>query len=448
MKTGNRTLAGPVISTAALVLFFAGCKLIEMPDSPMDRYVDKYPPTVYSVSPADGSTDVARDTLITVVFSERMNAETVSVNTDDTVCSGSVQVSKDGFATCVRMADNAYTSNDSAFSYTPASNLDNGETYGIRLVETEDSGGNPLSEDFTSSFTVYNARPLADAGSDRSVHLGSTVTLDGSGSKDDDGNTLAYEWSIDSKPDGSSASLSDSTAEQPTFVADLLGTFGISLTVNDSFIDSTADTVTVTTYNTLPIADAGSDRAVILDSTVTLDGSGSADADGDTLTYYWSIDSKPDGSSASLSDSTAEQPTFVADLHGTYGISLTVNDSFIDSTADTIKIMTAITVDSATSLMWQDNGYETRHYWGSADDYCGSLELAGYSDWRLPDKDVLQGLYSRRHILESYGSSYYWSSATNAGGGNQAWCVGFLNGYLSSHHVSINYYVRCVRGGQ
>ncbi len=44
-----------------------------------------------------------------------------------------------------------------------------------------------------------------------------------------------------------------------------------------------------------PVADAGPDQSVTTGATVTLDGSGSTDADGDSLTYSWSLTSVPTG---------------------------------------------------------------------------------------------------------------------------------------------------------
>jgi hypothetical protein len=96
--------------------------------------------------------------------------------------------------------------------------------------------------------------------------------------------------------------------------------------------------------NNVPVADAGQDQRIKPTSLVSLNGSGSSDADGDTLTYNWSFVSLPAGSSANLSDPASQTPTFTADLNGTYVLSLSVNDGTLSSGTDTVKI-TAATYD-------------------------------------------------------------------------------------------------------
>ncbi len=73
----------------------------------------------------------------------------------------------------------------------------------------------------------------ADAGSDQTVEAGDEVTLNGSGSSDSEGNLFTFLWSFTARPDGSSASLSDPTAERPTFTADVAGQYDLSLIITD-----------------------------------------------------------------------------------------------------------------------------------------------------------------------------------------------------------------------
>ena len=71
-----------------------------------------------------------------------------------------------------------------------------------------------------------------------------------------------------------------------------------------------------------------------------LDGSGSTDVDGDPLTFRWSLQSAPSGSTAVLSSTSSVKPTFTADKPGTYVAQLIVNDGHIDSNPSTVNIST------------------------------------------------------------------------------------------------------------
>ena len=196
----------------------------------------------------------------------------------------------------------------------------------------------------TITTTPGNTTPVANAGPDQTVQVGATVTLNGSGSNDVDGNPLTYQWAFVTVPTGSTAKLSSPTIVMPTFVADMAGQYVVKLLVNDGKVTSTQDTVTITTTggNTAPVANAGPDQSVQAGATVTLNGSGSTDADQNTLTYDWSFVSIPSGSAATLSNPTAAEPTFVADKAGQYVVQLIVNDGTVNSTPDTVTIAAAM----------------------------------------------------------------------------------------------------------
>ncbi|KJZ21315.1 PKD domain-containing protein, partial [Tritonibacter mobilis] len=90
--------------------------------------------------------------------------------------------------------------------------------------------------------------------------------------------------------------------------------------------------------NTAPLADAGADQAVGGGVLITLDGSGSSDADGDSLTYLWT---PPAG--IVLSDVTAEQPSFTTptpapgDPDQVLSFTLTVDDG-TETHQDTVDV--------------------------------------------------------------------------------------------------------------
>ena len=185
-----------------------------------------------------------------------------------------------------------------------------------------------------------NTAPVANAGLDQSGQLNGTVTLDGSASSDFDGDLLTYNWSLTTKPAGSTALLTNPNTANPTLFLDKSGTYVGSLVVNDGLVNSTPDTVIVSTLNVPPLADAGSNQRAMVNAIVTLDGSASTDADGDPLTYSWSFTAKPTGSVAQLSSTTAVKPTFTVDKPGTYALQLIVNDGKANSQAAQVTVTT------------------------------------------------------------------------------------------------------------
>ena len=215
----------------------------------------------------------------------------------------------------------------------------------VDVYGEEDSDGCFDAETVIVDLTVdvvppENQAPMANAGQDANVVAGESVMLDGSASMDPDGDTLSYAWSLVA-PDGSAAQLSAADTAMPSFTTDLTGSYVAELTVSDgefSDSDSVAITAVDPAQNQAPVADAGPDQAVDAGATVTLDGTGSSDADGDTLSYSWTL-SGPTGSTATLDDSSSATPQFIADIAGSYVAALVVNDGAVDSTADEVLIV-------------------------------------------------------------------------------------------------------------
>jgi uncharacterized repeat protein (TIGR01451 family) len=103
-------------------------------------------------------------------------------------------------------------------------------------------------------------------------------------------------------------------------------------------VNSSPDTVTVTTLNSPPVANAGPDQSVTVGALVQLNGAASTDVDGNPLTYSWSFVSRPPGSAAVLSNPSLVNPTFTADKSGSYVVQLVVNDGTVNSAPDTAQI--------------------------------------------------------------------------------------------------------------
>ncbi|MFB6285735.1 MAG: S8 family serine peptidase [Candidatus Bipolaricaulia bacterium] len=90
-----------------------------------------------------------------------------------------------------------------------------------------------------------NSSPTADAGPDRTVAVGDTVQLDGSGSSDPEGAALSYEWTLTDRPQSSTAEIQRATTAQPSLQPDLPGTYVVRLTVTDPDGASATDTVQI-----------------------------------------------------------------------------------------------------------------------------------------------------------------------------------------------------------
>ncbi len=130
-------------------------------------------------------------------------------------------------------------------------------------------------------------------------------------------------------------------------------------------------------------------------------------------------------------------------------LSLTLITAFAN--AETIRLNDKeVVLDTDTKLMWQDNSdaKAVKKNWQGAIDYCENLSLAGFNDWKLPDRETLKALYPKKHYLTNVVSDYYWSSSSYVNGSSNAWNVGFGNGddsNYNNHSKYYDYYVRCVR---
>jgi hypothetical protein len=173
--------------------------------------------------------------------------------------------------------------------------------------------------------------------------VGTAITLDGSASEGPSGAPVSYQWTLTSKPSGSTAFLTGTTSVRPTFTPDVAGAYTATLVVQANGVASQPDSVSVTcsTGNIAPRANAGPDRSAAPNGSITLDGTASRDPNNTALTYSWRIVTQPSSSNPVLSNATTATPTFRADVPGVYTVALTVSDGSLTSAADQANITVA-----------------------------------------------------------------------------------------------------------
>lgn len=90
--------------------------------------------------------------------------------------------------------------------------------------------------------------------------------------------------------------------------------------------------------NATPVANAGSAQNATVGSVVFLDGSASSDADGDALSYQWTLTTKPTDSAVYFDATDSAKPTLANIMAGTYVLALVVNDDVVNSAPSTVTV--------------------------------------------------------------------------------------------------------------
>lgn len=200
-----------------------------------------------------------------------------------------------------------------------------------------------------------NHHPKADSGGDLRAKVGETVTLNGSGSSDPDGDPLTYTWT---QTEGTAVSLQDANTQTPSFLAEQPGACVFELVVNDGAFSSLPDPVRVSIEpldNQEPVAMIGPIvQPVLSGQWVTLDGSTSSDADGDALTFLWT---QTDGPEVTLENGDQAIAGFYALTEGTLQFQLMVNDGQLSSAPVRVevKVLSVETVERGSRTETEAN---------------------------------------------------------------------------------------------
>ena len=227
------------------------------------------------------------------------------------------------------------------------------ETLRFQLIVRDEA--DPSAPDFVE-VTVREIRqmPIANAGTDQNAMPGDSVMLDGTASYHPDSFPLVYNWI---QVVGGAVTLSDASSTTPTFTApERRAPYAVAfdLYVADDFQPSLPDRIMVSvgTYNTAPVSDAGIDFGAYEHSRVQLDGSGTADAQSDTIYYQWR---QIGGQTVALSGPSTSTPVFWSP-----GVSsptdltfeLETNDGALTGPAAQVTVTILPTTPSETLTIW------------------------------------------------------------------------------------------------
>ena len=188
------------------------------------------------------------------------------------------------------------------------------------ILRISDESRSTISDVVTVTVTP-SAPPIANAGPDRTIDSGTSMTLDGSVSQVTDRRRTikSYRWNRTGGT-GGPVSLNNADRPMPDFTTALQEpgsvnqTYEFTLTVTDSLGETSIDSVTITAIAPFvaPVAHAGPDRTVAAGSTVILDGNDSISDPRRTLSWNWQRTGGT-GGSITLDNPNVARPFFTAD---------------------------------------------------------------------------------------------------------------------------------------
>ena len=130
---------------------------------------------------------------------------------------------------------------------------------------------------------LFNHRPIARAGEDKTINPGGVAVLDGTESYDVDGEVVSFSWD---QLSGDNVYIVSPDSAVAQFIMPDDGFVDIKLTIVDNEGKPATDTVSYF-VNQPPTAHAGGDIEAGYSVVVLLDGSGSTDENSDITSYLW-----------------------------------------------------------------------------------------------------------------------------------------------------------------
>jgi len=189
---------------------------------------------------------------------------------------------------------------------TPSAVYNQAGSFSVTLTVVDNEGAQATDTVIVNVTDSPNIAPVADAGDDINIVVGSAADFDASRSSDIDGDIVRYEWS------------NGLSGVAPSLIYNEAQSFVVTLVVTDNNGAKSEDSVMVNVSalpNLAPVANAGADLNVLVNETVQFDASKSIDSDGDIVAYIWD------------NGLTGVKPSAVYENAGSYLVTLQVEDN-------------------------------------------------------------------------------------------------------------------------
>jgi len=173
------------------------------------------------------------------------------------------------------------------------------------------------------------------------------------------------------------------------------GNYIYTFTVRDTIGQEDSNDLNVTVLpNSTPVVDIGIDRTIEVNNTLEITAE-ATDDDGDAMTYLWMYGLKSSGTrygAGATEDFSHKFDTVgihevileVRDIHNaTVQVSIDVN------VTEPVAVPDPVGTVSVGDLMWEDTDHvrSVVMTWSAANNYCDTLELGGFDNWRISHVD-------------------------------------------------------------
>lgn len=308
---------------------------------------DKGDSITVQVTPNDGTTDgsAVTSSAVTVANTGPVgNSDSYSTNEDTTLTADAAHgvLANDSDADHDSLTVNLVGTTghgdltlnaDGSFTYKPEANYHGPDAFQYSVTDGSATSG-PIS--VSINVASVNDAPVT-ANDTYTIQSGAQLSVDAAhgvlaNDTDVDGDALTAQKVTSSA--GATVVVNSDGSFTYTSAAGFTGVDTFTYKASDG-TTSTNGTVSITVSaappaNRAPVANAGPDQKVDEDLPVLFNGTGSTDADGDTLTYSWNF--------GDTHTATGATPTHAFANSGTYVVTLTVNDGHGGVSTDTMSV--------------------------------------------------------------------------------------------------------------